>query len=93
MRRNFVTLCFVLLFYGWGATAQFTEGLDSDISRYQDAVELFDKNQYKAAQLQFKKLMNSTTDDNIAADCAYYIAYSAVRLNQSNADRLMESFV
>lgn len=92
MRKNLVTLYFVLLF-SFMASAQHTEGLNSDISRYQDAVELFDKNQYQAAQMRFKSLMESTDDESIAADCAYYIAYSAVRLQQPNADRLMEDFV
>lgn len=92
MRKNFITLYFVLLFTVM-ASAQHTEGLNSDISRYQDAVELFDKNQYQAAQMRFKSLLENTNDETIAGDCAYYVAYSAVRLQQPNADRLMEDFV
>lgn len=92
MRKNLISLCFVLLFT-LSISAQHSEGLYSDISRYQDAVELFDKNQYLAAKMRFESLLESTKDESIAADCAYYIAYSAVRLNQSNADRLMEDFV
>ncbi|HLW15582.1 MAG TPA: hypothetical protein VKX30_08810, partial [Flavobacteriaceae bacterium] len=89
MRKNLVTLYFVLLFSAI-AFGQHTEELNSDISRYQDAVELFDKNQYQAAQMRFKSLKETTDNQTIEADCAYYIAYSAVRLQQPNADRLME---
>lgn len=92
MRKNLVTLYFVLLFSAI-AFGQHTEGLNSDISRYQDAVELFDNNQYQAAQMRFKSLKETTDNQTIEADCAYYIAYSAVRLQQPNADRLMEDFV
>jgi len=91
MRKNLVTLYFVLLFSAI-AFGQHTEELNSDISRYQDAVELFDKNQYQAAQMRFKSLKETTDNQTIEADCAYYIAYSAVRLQQPNADRLMEDF-
>src|SRR5690554_7318904 len=92
MRKNLVTLYFVLFFSAL-VMAQQTEGLNSDISRYQDAIELFDKNQYQAAQMRFKSLMETTNDQTIKGDCAYYIAYSAVKLQQPNADRLMEDFV
>src|SRR5699024_7831344 len=92
MRNNLVTLYFVL-FLSVIAVAQHTDGLKSDISRYQDAIELFDKNQYQAAQMRFKSLMETTNDQTIKGDCAYYIAYSAVKMQQPNADRLMEDFV
>jgi len=92
MRKNLVTLYFVL-FFSVIAVAQHTDGLKSDISRYQDAIELFDKNQYQAAQMRFKSLMETTNDQTIKGDCAYYIAYSAVKMQQPNADRLMEDFV
>ncbi|HLW15433.1 MAG TPA: tetratricopeptide repeat protein, partial [Flavobacteriaceae bacterium] len=48
--------------------------------------------QYQAAQMRFKSLKETTDNQTIEADCAYYIAYSAVRLQQPNADRLMEDF-
>src|SRR5690625_3732017 len=92
MRKNIVTL-YIVLFFSVIVMAQHTDGLKSDVSRYQDAIELFDKNQYQAAQMRFKSLMESTNDQTIKGDCAYYIAYSAVKMQQPNADRLMEDFV
>src|SRR5690625_2059342 len=91
MRKNFVTLYFVL-FFSVIVIAHPTAGLNSDASRYQDAIELFDNSQHPAAQMRFKSLMESTTDPTVKGDCTYYIAYSAVKMQQPNADRLMEDF-
>ncbi len=66
-----------------------------DLSQYNRAVSLYKDKQYQAAQIIFEKIKAENTDDNsdIVADCAYYIANCAIRLNQSNADVLMENFV
>jgi len=39
------------------------------------------------------KAENSNKNSDVEADCAYYIANCAIRLNQSDADQKMESFV
>lgn len=92
MRKNIINLGFFLLFSAL-TFAQHSEVVHSDISRYQDALELFNKNQYRAAQMHFTNLMEQTQDETLAGDCAYYIAYAAVKLNQDNADKLMQDFV
>lgn len=60
---------------------------------YQKALELYDAHQYLTAQNLFDKVSAKTTNDEIKANCAYYVANCAVRLNQRNADDLMERFV
>ena len=60
---------------------------------YQDALELYNQGQYQAAQTIFENVKLSTKDFETEANSAYYIANSAVRLNQLGADRLMENFV
>ncbi|MBQ0738349.1 tetratricopeptide repeat protein, partial [Aquimarina celericrescens] len=49
--------------------------------------------QYKAAQTLFKEVKSNAKTTSLESDCAYYVANCAVRLNQSNADELMEDFV
>ena len=61
--------------------------------QYQDALALYNDNQYQAAQTIFEKVQHSTDDPETAANSAYYVANAAVRLNQLGADRLMEDFV
>ncbi|MBN4085377.1 tetratricopeptide repeat protein, partial [Flavobacteriaceae bacterium AH-315-B10] len=54
---------------------------------------LYNSKQYLAAQSLFDKVENTAKDEVLRSDCAYYIANCAVRLNQQNADDLIEQFV
>lgn len=65
----------------------------SDLQDYQKALALYNNQQYKAAQSLFSEIQDHTDDVTIKSDCAYYIANSAVRLNQRNADDLITEFV
>jgi len=60
---------------------------------YQDALALYNNEQYQAAQTVFERVKNSTDNLETKANSAYYEANAAVRLNQLGADRLMEDFV
>lgn len=65
----------------------------SDFKDYQKALTLYNSKQYKAAQSLFDDIKSETNDEVLKSDCSYYIANSAVRLNQKNADDLIEDFV
>ncbi|MGO2356823.1 MAG: tetratricopeptide repeat protein [Mesonia sp.] len=65
----------------------------NDFAEYNRARVLFENNQYQAAQTLFQKVEEDVSGQELKADCTYYIAICAVRLNQSNADSLMEDFV
>ena len=67
----------------------------NDLREYNKAVSLYKEKQYQAAQIIFEKVKaeNENKNSDVEADCAYYIANCAIRLNQANADQLMESFV
>jgi len=73
--------------------AQETKIYTHDQKQYQDALALYNDNQYQAAQTIFEKVQHSTKDPETEANSAYYVANAAVRLNQLGADRLMEDFV
>ena len=60
---------------------------------FQEALELYNNEQFQAAQTIFNKVKLATKDEEVAANSAYYAANAAVRLNQIGADRLMEDFV
>lgn len=60
---------------------------------FQDALTLYNNEQFQAAQVIFEKVKETTKDEETAANSAYYSANAAVRLNQPGADRQMESFV
>ncbi len=65
----------------------------NEFVKFNRALELYNNQQYLAAQNLFDDVRDEVKDEKIEADCAYYIANAAVRLNQPGADRLMERFV
>ncbi len=79
-----------MLFLGISQETKIYTHNDKD---YQDALALYNNEQYQAAQTIFAKVKNSTDNLETKANSAYYEANAAVRLNQLGADRLMEDFV
>lgn len=74
-------------------SAQKTAIYTSQFKDYQKALTLYNNQQYKAAQYLFDTIKYETDDETLKSDCSYYIANCAVRLNQKNADDLIENFV
>ncbi|MEO9894497.1 tetratricopeptide repeat protein [Aurantibacter sp.] len=85
----------ILVFSGmvFNGYAQETKIYTHDQKMYQDALALYNNEQYQAAQTLFQKVKNNSEDGEIKSNSAYYEANAAVRLNQLGADRLMEDFV
>ncbi|WBL21616.1 tetratricopeptide repeat protein [Zunongwangia sp. HRR-M8] len=65
----------------------------NDLVKFNKALELYNNEQYLAAQKIFADVKEEATDEKIKGDCAYYVANAAVRLNQPGADELMQRFV
>lgn len=88
-------LLFPLLTAGMTTTvsAQKSEIYTHDLKDYNRAIELYKEKQYLSAQIIFEDVKQQNISQEIEADCAYYIANCAIRLNQQGADKLMESFV
>ena len=86
-----VILSFGLLLHT--ASAQQTAVFTNQYVAYEQALSLYDNNQFAAAQQQFEKVKLTTEDGTVEANCSYYIANCAVRLNQQGADDLMQDFV
>ncbi|KJD35059.1 tetratricopeptide repeat protein [Tamlana sedimentorum] len=73
--------------------AQQSATYTSNLVDYQKALSLYNNQQYLAAQSLFSSVKRTAEEDILQSDCAYYIANCAVRLNQQNADQLVENFV
>ncbi|GAB2773629.1 tetratricopeptide repeat protein [Salinimicrobium soli] len=88
------TYLFVAFIYlSFPLFAQQTAIQSNELADYNRALELYNNQQYLAAQTLFDEVQDEVTDERIKANCAYYIANAAIRLNQPGADELMEDFV
>ncbi len=87
---NFILMFFVLTTSTFG---QKTEVYSNQLSDFDKAISLYKDKQYLTAQLLFEKVKNQNPSDEIAADCAYYSAFCAIKLNQNDAEFAMEKFV
>ncbi|TYA58301.1 tetratricopeptide repeat protein [Formosa maritima] len=84
----FIALCFNLNIF-----SQESAIYTNHLADYQKALTLYDNQQYAAAQSLFTQISKTAETDLLESDCVFYIANCAVRLNQQNADQLMEDFV
>ena len=64
-----------------------------ELKEFDNALALYKDMQYQSAQILFDKVKSQVANQEVQADCAYYIANCAIRLNQMGADALIESFV
>ncbi len=86
-------LLFGLLLSYQGIFSQQTAAYTTDLTQYNKAIELYENDQFLAAQTLFARVKDKTDDKALEGDCAYYVAECAIRLNQENGDVLMEKFV
>jgi len=88
-----LALLALLLCITASTVAQRTATYTNNLVDYNKAIELYNNKQFLAAQSLFTTVKETTPEVTIEGDCAYYIANCAVRLNQQDADQLMEEFV
>ena len=93
MTKKCVLLILITVIFGYNIQSQQSASYTSQFVDYQKALTLFNNSQYLAAQSVFNQIKLKTDDEVIESDCAYYIANCAVRLNQQNADDLVQKFV
>ena len=89
MRYTLFLFSLVVIFT---TNAQQSLGYQSDLATYQEAVQLFENHQYQAAKSLFEDVRNSS-NASIESNAAYYLANTAVRLNEPNAEQAVEAFV
>ncbi len=93
MSKNISALLPFFLGMVFLGTSQETKIYTHDQKDYQDALALYNNEQYQAAQTIFARVKNTTNNLETKSNSAYYEANAAVRLNQLGADNLMEDFV
>lgn len=64
-----------------------------DLEAFNQAISLFKNKQYLSAQIIFKKVKFDKHTPEVLADCDFYNAVCALKLNQSNSDLLMLNFI
>ena len=92
---NTMKLLFQLFFVFFSSlcVAQKSAIYSNESVSYRSALSLYNAEQFQSAQLIFKSVETHTSDFFLKSNASYYIANCAVRLNQSNAEFLVESFV
>jgi len=93
MNRTSTLISVFLLCLFFGANAQKTHVYSHAQKQYQEALALYNNQQYQASQTLFEKIKSTTADEGIRANAAYYSANAAIRMNQRGADQMMEDFV
>lgn len=92
--RKLSKLFFMLLFFViTSVSAQKSAIYTNEFEDFNRAVSLYKNNQYLSAQIIFDKVKEQNKNSDVQADCAYYSANCAIRLNQPDADEKMENFV
>ena len=93
MRKIATFLLLNVLAQGATIAGQQSAIYTNQLSEFDKAVSLYNDKQYLAAQILFDKVQQNNKEQDVQADCAYYVANCAIRLNQSDAAKLMEDFV
>ena len=94
--RFFMKFTF-LLFCVFTSTGLFSQQSDlnaNHTSSYNHAIQLYNNNAYAAAQKTFQEvaLQNNNTS-NLTSDSNYYAAICAIKLNQTEAEKMVLNFV
>ncbi|OBQ55551.1 tetratricopeptide repeat protein [Tamlana sp. s12] len=91
-KKNMVSLL-VAIPFSLQIIAQESATYTNPLADYQKAVSLYNNQVYGAAQALFQEVQETTKELNVEADCAYYAANCAIRLNQQQAEQMVEDFV
>ncbi len=91
--NKYITSMLFVISLSVNITAQQSAIYTNELVLYNQALELYNNKQFLAAQTLFDKVRDVVDDENIDANCTYYIANCAVWLNQKDADQLLENFV
>ncbi len=93
MTKKNIVFLLVAISFSLQIMAQQSATYTSNLVDYQKALSLYNNQQYLAAQSLFGNVKKTAKSEILQSDCTYYIANCAVRLNQQNADQLVEDFV
>ncbi len=91
--KKFAFLTFLLVSIT-NITAQQTEMNANNYTAYNHAMKLYNNKAYAAAQKTFGEVAQNTTENsNLKSDSEYYKAMCAIKLHQTDADKMVLDFV
>ncbi|TYA86788.1 tetratricopeptide repeat protein [Seonamhaeicola marinus] len=93
MTKKSIVSLFVAIGFSLHLIAQQSAAYTSNMVDYQKALSLYNNQQYLAAQSMFGNVKKTAKEEILLSNCDYYMANCAVRLNQHNADQMVEDFV
>ncbi len=93
MTKKSIVSLFIAIGFSLHLLAQQSAAYTSSMVDYQKALSLYNNQQYLAAQSMFGNVKKTAKEEILLSNCDYYIANCAVRLNQHNADQMVEDFV
>jgi TolA-binding protein len=94
MNYKKIVLPLVVFFITYSILAQKTAIYTNALSDYNHAIELYQNKAYVAAQQKFNEIKSQFDNSSeLKANCEYYAANCAIRLEQPNSDDLMQQFV
>ena len=94
MKYKKVVLPIIVFFITFSILAQKTAIYTNSLSEYNHAIELYQNKAFVAAQQKFNKIKYQFDNfTELKANCEYYAANCAIRLEQPNSDDLMQQFV
>lgn len=94
MNYKKIVLPLVVFFITFSILAQKTAIYTNQLSEYNHAIELYQNKAFVAAQQKFNEIKSQFDNSSeLKANCAYYAANCAIRLEQPNSDDLMQEFV
>ncbi|WP_246034842.1 tetratricopeptide repeat protein [Polaribacter aestuariivivens] len=89
-----IFLSFFVFLISFTMFSQQTVADTNILKEYNDALKLYNSKAYAAAQNTFKTVLNNAViGSNLKTDATYYEAMCAIKLNQTNADKKVLSFV
>ncbi|MFT5617456.1 MAG: TolA-binding protein [Arenicella sp.] len=91
--KQIFSLLLVLLFAQANLVAQNTFLDTKDLGIYRDALELFDKKKYGAAQRKFNEYKVEGDSEDKRVYSQYYVAVCALFLKQASAEKMISSFI
>jgi TolA-binding protein len=91
--KNFALFTLILSSINF-ASAQQTEMNANNFTAYNHAIKLYNNKAYAAAQKTFSEVAQKTTrNSNLKSDSEYFTAMCAIKLNQTEADKMVLNFV
>ena len=94
MQNKKIGILFITVLITFFTYSQKTTIYTNNLAAYNHAVELYQNKSYNAAQAIFKEITNQfKPTSELKANCEFYIADAAIKLNQLNSDALMQQFV